>query len=280
MKSWNKYSINNIAGLILLIMIILSCENEKPGIDRASKIVARVGSVNLTDEMLDSIGYKDANQYRFRSELLRNWIDQEVLFQAAKEDSVIFRKEYVTIIEQAKKEFAAALYLQNIFEQFEVNSSTADLTNYYELNKEDFNLPADSYVLNIARFNKEISIVKFRDALFEMDWNDALLINNSDLELSEYKKMLYDYELRPASMLKVIKNLLPGEISIIFRPEHNKYMVVQMIRSFRKNEIPDFEFVKNEVKEKFLMNKKRLYYDELMSELHSKYNVEIYKDSL
>lgn len=280
MKSWKIYSINNLVFVCLIASVFTACKSETSESSRREKILARVGNVNFTEDQLNNLQLGDTNYLMFKEEVLRNWIDREALFQAAVRDSILESKVYQNVLQKSKKEIAGALYLNKVLSGITFDYRTNDLVDYFNSNRNDFTLPADAFVLNLAVFEQESEIVEFRQALFEVSWNSALLLHDKGLESSEYHKLYYDYELEPASLFKIIKNLLPGEISIIIRTEHKKYIVVQLIGSFQKNEIPDYEFIQKEVEEKFLLNKKRIFYNQLMSELYSRYNVEIYKDSL
>jgi PPIC-type PPIASE domain len=274
MMNSQKYlkTISIFFSVILFVTFIDGCKKEVS----SKKYIAKVNDSYLTEDELDSI-YNSSSGIQYKNEIIRNWINRELLYQEAERQGVLNNKNFKRILEDSKKELAASFLLKNYSQMEKSAVEPAELEKYYNDNADEFKLIYDSYLLNLITFNSEDKALKFRSEALEKNWNNALhdLKNDTSVFSEKSRDLLYEYEIQPISVLRVVKELYPSEISIVLNNEADKYIVVQLIEKFNKGDIPPFDLIQNNVKNVYLMQKKELTIKDYIKELYSKNDIEV-----
>lgn len=270
-KHLNK--IRFIPILIFIAALIWGCNGDKPRTD----YVAKVNNSYLTGEEVAVMVDTSAAKKFYRNEVIKNWIETELLYQAALDEGITNDAEYFRLIENSKKELAVSLYLQKYLREENIRYDLKDLESFYEVNKNDFKLFADTYIINRVDFINEDKAILFRNSVIESDWNKALNMFSTDSAYirSFIKNKLYDYEIHPAELYRVVTSLYPDEVSILLSLNEGMYSIVQVEQKFLKDSTPPFEIVKSEVENRFLKSQKDQSYRELMKDLYSNNEIEI-----
>ena len=277
MKKLSKV-INNKFWIILLTAVTFSdCGKEEPKKD----FIARVDNTYLTKKELSADLDTSHLQDSHKNEYIRNWIETELLFKEAVKEDIPDEDIYKWTLEKSQKELARALLLRKFFNEHEIEYTQQDLLNYFNLHKDEFKLFFDAYLLNSITFNNEDKAILFRSTLIESDWNRTSTVFGGDPSIINEKTniLLYDFQIQPAVLLEVVKELLPNEVSIVLDLEPNQYIVVQIIKKYSKGEIPDYEIIKANVTDRFLTIKREELLQDFLRQLYLKYRVEIKKGS-
>lgn len=274
-----KKHLNNIIW-ISAFFLLLNCEQNSYNTEKNGKTIVSIGKKKLTSSQVDSISLVEKNKLKTKSELIKSWTDREVLYNAAVDDSILYLQEYKEIINQSKKELAVAYYLREVLKKYDENISYSMISNFYEDHSEEFRCAYTSYFLKQADFKVYKTALDFRKEIFLTDWEKASdkFKNESDVNFTE--KLIVEHDINPAKLQRLIKNLLNDEVSIILETEPNKYSVVQLVRKFYKNQIPELKFVINKVKQRLVMIEKKMFINDLINDLYIKYKVESFKDSI
>lgn len=249
-----------------------ACKKEAP----IKKYVAKVNDSYLTENELDSM-YNVNSGIQYKDEIIRNWINRELLFQEAKKQGILNDKEFNSVLDNSKKELAASFLIKNYINKEKIIVEPPETKKYYNDNPDEFKLLYDSYLLNEIIFNNEDDALKFRSEALGRNWEDAYQDIKSDTAVFSEKsrELLFDYKVRPVSVLRVVQELYPSEISIVLHTDEGKYTVVQLIQKFNKGTIPPFDLIKNEVKKIYLIQKKELTVKNYIKELYSKNDIEV-----
>jgi PPIC-type PPIASE domain len=257
---------------ILFLFFFDKCKKEVPN----KKYVAKVNNSYLTHDELDSM-YNFSAGIQYRDEIIRNWINRELLFQEARRQGILDDKNYKRILDDSKKELAGSFLLKDFFEKEKITAEPSELEKYYNNNESEFKLSYNSYLLNLVTFNNEDKALKFRSALLEKGWDNAFseIKNDSSIIDKKSKALIFEHEIQPVSILRVVKELYPSEISIVINNEGDEYSVVQLLEKFAKGSIPPFELIQKEVKNMYLMKKKELNIRDYIKELYSKNDIEV-----
>ena len=277
-KKFTNPKLNKATGVLLLLIVLFSCTKERE--ELSEPIVAKVGNSSLSKSELDSsLGYYKINE-EHREEYIRRWIERELLFSEAVSNGIKSRKEYQIISETSNKELAAALFIKDHFDEKKSIITQSELKSYYKSNPLQFSISENAVVVNYAGFDDINDAIDFRSMLFKSGWNynTKQLGNIDNIKENAVDKLFLRSELPTAKVLRVLENLLPGEISIVFESEPNIFTVVQLIDRLKANSIPEYKYIESEVRERYLMMKKKLAYSDFIKELYSKYNVEINRD--
>jgi len=161
-----------------------------------TEAVARVNNSLLFEDELnipgDSINYKKFD----RNEFIRNWINNELLFQQAVKEGITETDEYKRLVEASNKEIAKTLFVNNFLLSKIDAVSEKELEEYYSEQQAVFQTYIDTYLINQAIFYSEDKAIQFRNTLIESDWtkssktlelNVDLISLQSSFYLSEYK---------------------------------------------------------------------------------------------
>lgn len=262
--------------LFIFFIPLISCEEEKPAVPFAAKVNESVLSVN------DLNSYLGSNKYgnKQRNEFIRQWIETEILFLEAAEKGLMQENEYEQILQISKKELAAALLLNNYFQENEPDVSGFELQRYFIENRDDFLFNDDACLLNMISFSNEDRAIEFRSKLYNLPWKRVLKEFEEDefLISNVTEGFNFFYQIQPARVLRVVKSLNESEISIVIQEEPNKFSIVQPLRFFRKGETPEFVFIQDFIRDRYLISKRKEMFNDFMNDLYEKYNVTINKD--
>ena len=258
----------------ILLTVVFGCR-EKP---THKKYAAKVGNTYLMRNVVDKALVKPENMTKHREEFVRDWVETEMLYKEAVKQGIVNDSAYKSIVKNLKKELAGAMLLQKVGnDNFKINKT--ELTDFFNLNKNDFKISDNAVVINYIKFDNEQSAIKYRNMLINSSWQNAINIFEKDTAVIDFRsnKYLHYYEISPPILLRYIKNLNPGEIGIVLKTEPNVYVVVQIKAFFKKGDIPGFAFIKDRIKERYLMIKKKKSLRNYINKLYSKYDVEIKK---
>ena len=268
-------SIKIIEGIIFPLLILSACtENKKP-----DSYVAKVNDSYLTEsefaDLIDSQFVSDAS----KSAVIKNWVRQEILYQAALKEGLTETKGYKETIEYTKKQLAASLILEKFAATAQPQFTNEELENFFEENGSSFRLPFNAYYLNRVDFSDRDAAVKFRTDLITTGWEDA--INNSKKDSSlinvENAILISEQDIQPVRVLRILEGLYPLEISIVIPDERGYYSVVQLLDKYTAGSIPAFHAVKSEVERRFKAALIELSVENYINDLYSQSEIEIKK---
>jgi len=259
--------------ILLPAVILFGCGRKESKKD----YVARVNDAYLTDEDIKGMQGTGSYSKLYRSEIIRNWVRREVLYQAALEEGILDEEEFKKLIENSKKELASSMMLDKYFRDESLIFEPKDVEEFFRKNQETFKLTADSYLFNLITFNDEDKAIRFRLTAVESDWNKALNVFKGDYSIvkDETKILRYEQDIQPSVLLKIIKELYQQEISIVLPDGAGNFLVLQLVEKFDKGTIPPFDTIKEKVENRFTAEKKQELLDDYLRELYSDNEIEI-----
>lgn len=259
--------------IIYALLFFTFCSEEKKNDD----FLARVNDSYLTREDIASLvdtSRTDNSEINF---LIKEWTKNELLFQKAIEEGITDRKIYDDILLRSSKELAVSLLIKDKFESFDIEFSEQDLINFYNDNKTLFQNPNKTYQLNIANFSDEEFAIKFRELSIESNWQKAVQFTSGKKSVKSILSnvILEEKEIYPNEIVRLAKGMSNNEVSIIIKDLKNNIIVFQLVKVFQPFEIYPFELVKELVREKYIATKKTELFENFLSELYSKNQIEI-----
>lgn len=259
--------------LVPLMIFMTGCTKEAP----QKKYVAKVNNTYLTSEELNLMSDSLSGNRLYKSEIIRNWINEELLYQEALKQGILDEPEYKKTLEDSKKKLAGSLLLKKLYEEEKEDVSESEVENFYNQNMNEFKLLYNSYLFNKITFNDEDKALKFRSMVLQKNWDAAENNFKGDTSIISSKNnlLLYEYEISPASTLKIIKELYPDEVSIALKEGADNYTIVQALQKFDKGVIPPLDYIYSEVKKRYLVKKKELTIKDYIKELYSKNDIEV-----
>jgi hypothetical protein len=262
---------NFIIALVSAAALLTGCGKETPHRD----FIAKVNNSYLSKEDLQSIIDSVPGSNQFRSEVIRNWVDRECLYQQAVKEGILNGKEYQKIVEDSKKELAAAMMLKKFYKDEESNVDDKILLTYFASHFELFRLNNIGYLLNRMDFTNENKAIQFRTTVLESNWNKASNVFKKEASLLSLNVLFNQPEIHPAGLLRIVEELDPKELSIVVNTGENDYSVVQLIEKYPVGTIPPLDVIKNKVLAMYISEKKEMQFKEYLEDLYSKNDIEI-----
>ena len=265
--------LNKISLVLIAAAILTGCGKEQP----KAEYVARVNDAYLTKKELASLIDTTRVNTWHKSEIIRNWINREILFQKAKKEGIVKQDDYKRLIKNSGKELAGALLLDSYISSVTINFEQRDLINYFEANSDDFKLPDKTYLLNIIHFSNEDRAVEFRSLVIDSGWQKAMNVfyGNSEIISIENKLLLREQDVYSIKVLRVVKRLHPLEISIVILEREGYYTVVQVLQKYLEGSLPSFDLIKQDVERRFIAEKRKELMENYMKDLYSKNEIEV-----
>jgi hypothetical protein len=259
--------------LSLLAAAVIGCGEET----RRTDYIARVNDSYLTEQDLEKIISSTPGRNFYRNEIIRNWINREVLLQKAVEEGILKDPEYKRILEDSRKELAASMMLEQIYQKIEVNTEDNELNEYFNMHKEEFRLTEDYFLINKAVFRSEDFAANFRNLLMESNWETAVEDFNESNTLEQKKTSLFiaESELHPVALLRIAKELYPGEISIVINGAPDQFEIIQMLEKYPGGTIPPQAVINENIKQRVIKQKKDEQVKNYIRELYSDSQIEI-----
>ncbi len=270
---WHISLLNKISLVLIAAAILTSCGKEQP----KTEYVARVNDAYLTKKDLALLIDTTMVSTLHKSEVIRNWINREILFQKAKKEGILQQDDYKGLIKNSGKELAGALLLNSYISSATINFEQRDLINYFKENSNDFKLTDKTYLLNIIHFSNEDRAVEFRSLVIDSDWQKAMNVFHGDSEIIsiESKLLLKEQDVYSIKVLRVVKRLHPLEISIVISEREGYYTVVQVLEKYLEGSLPSFDLIKLDVEKRFVADKRKELMENYMKDLYSKNEIEV-----
>lgn len=267
MINYLNQKINFLIIILSAAAILSGCSN-----DDKNKPAAKVDDQVLTDKdisyLLDSSSFKNYN----RDELIREWVELQLLYKEAEAENILTSKEYTTLINVSKSKLAANLLLEKVTNNKKFTLSNEDYHNYYNDNQSEFTLLTESYLVNNVFVDSEEKAVEVRNSIIENGWQSEVLRNNK-IKFEENKLIDKNSYYTP-EQVNLIKGMLDKEVSIVLKNE-NTFYLFYLVKKLKQGSIPPYEGVKDLVKDRAEALAKENFIREYIKNLYQKYEVEL-----
>lgn len=265
--------LNKISFMLIAASILTGCGKEQP----KTEYVARVNDAYLTKKELASLIDTTMVNTLHKSEVIRNWVNREILFQKAKNEGILQQDDYKGLINNSGKELAGVLLLESYISSVTINFEQRDLINYFEENSNDFKIADMSYLLNIIHFSNEDRAVEFRSLVLDSDWQKAMNIfyGESAIISNENKVLLKEQDVSSIKVLRVVKRLHPLEISIVISETEGYYTVVQVLEKYLIGSLPSYNVIKQDVEKRYLAERRKELLENYIKDLYSQNEIEV-----
>jgi len=269
LKTRNKLFLFMLTAAVMLN----SCGRESP----KKEFVARVNDAYFTQEDLSAVIDSGYGRNLYRNEIVRNWIDTELLYQEAKNSGVLNDEEYLRVKSEADKHLAVTFLVNKLFKEEQISIEPSELKDYFEKNKDNFKLFNNAFLINLIQFDNEDKAIEFRNEAFEKGWDNTIrsFRNDSNIVYQENSNLVSEYEIQPADLVRVIRGLLPGEISIVINDSLGNYFITLLLQKFDKGSIPPYEIIDGLVRDRYIALQKEHFIKNYIKDLYSKNDIEV-----
>ena len=259
--------------MVLFTAVLFACcgkETDK------KDYVARVNDSFLTKNDLKEMSDTSFRNNFYKNELIRNWIDEELLYQQAVNDGIIDDEEFNRTIKNSRRKLAGVLLLKQVSDQYEFDYNKDDLEKFYQMYNSEFKLTNDGYLLNIVEFSKEEEAIDFRNSVLQNEWQIVIESGKyEDLLKKQDNILLSENEIYPLSVRNILQELNPQEVSIVINTDTADYSIIQVKEKYLEGTVPPFELIKEKVEKRFVSLEKRKFINEYIKKLYSENDIEV-----
>ncbi|MBN1301349.1 MAG: peptidyl-prolyl cis-trans isomerase [Melioribacteraceae bacterium] len=258
----------SLTKLVFLAVILLSCSEEE---NVPENYLAKVENSYLKKSDLKDMNI-DFQNVKQRDAFINNWVKNEVLFQESIKQN---NDENIDeVLQSIRKELIINYLIESKVKNSSRDFTEEELKEHYELFRQNFVLSNELYFLNGIELSDEKTAHSFIDQFnssavktFPSEFKNAISIFTN--------KKYYDFSCPSKDFYNSIRYLDENELSKVIKSEQNSYLVVQLVRKYEPGTIPDYEIVKEKVKESLTVKYKQKIIDDFVRELLEDYEIEI-----
>ena len=262
-----------------LAWLIAGCTREH----RPSAYVARVGKAELTNEDLSRRLGRDSTAVLQAEQYVNEWIISEILFQEAERRGMASGEEIEDQLQAARKRLAIAALLEaEVYRSMDtLQLPDSDVAAYIEQASDDFALQEDVARASIALFAGRDAANAFRTLLVGgLAWDEAIRRVSGDTAAASHplsiapNRYVTHSGSYPAELWKLTSTLRPGEVSFPVRSQDG-YYIFQLHSLKHRGERPDLDYVRDEARNRMLMEERQRRYERLLAMLRARARVDV-----
>lgn len=241
--------------------------------------VARVGDAVLTAEELRE--YTGADTLEASRAFVASWVTNQVLYQEAQRRGYGDADEVMRQVEEAKRQLAINALLQHeVFDADTATISDERVQREFEAQRDAWRLREDVVHISFVIFGERDAANTFRSKLLQgKTWKAAFDEVNAEMPDAVLRTAFHRYytqgTLYPEELWKAARTLKPEEVSYAIRSPAG-YAVMSVHATKTQGEVPEFDYVKEEVRSRILLQQRRQRYNELLARLRSQYDIEVH----
>jgi hypothetical protein len=248
-------------------------------------VVARVDNAELTEADLNVVRSSGGDPLMPPREYINDWVVTELLYLEASRRGFADSDELKQQLEAVRKRLAVAALLQKEVYSGDSASVTDDaVAERFRSSADDFALREDVVNASYATFNDRDAANSFRSAVLRGQlWHDAVWqVENDSLGRSRLLRTAdHQYFTRttlyPEELWKLSRTLGTEEVSFVIKTAGG-YSVLKLHGFKRQGEIPDLEYVRNDIRDRLLIEARRARYEQLLATLRPRHAVVVHLD--
>ncbi len=273
---------NSFLTLLIAAALLPSCSGEKG----QKPFIARVGTSELLEDDLvrDSV----AGRTIPTREAVNEWIVNELLYQEAARRGLTTTDEYRRQVDAAKRRLAiVALLDQELYTSADTTLvNDPAIMQAFAATGPEYTLHEDVVLASYALFADREIANTFRTALLRgTSWNEALRQIQTDEKAASLllqaatRQYFTQQTLFPQVLWKLTRSLGKDEVSFVLKVNEGFY-VVKAYGVKRQGDVPDLEYVRNDVRQRLLLEERRARYDRLVADLRARHGIEVRMDRI
>jgi hypothetical protein len=272
-----KRSAGPFLTLAAALLLLRGCAPEPKG-----TVIAKVGDAELTLEeaktSLDTLAPDYAHRLR---QHVAAWVNAELLHQEALRLGIEDDPAFAERVASVRRQLANQEVLDRLVYGDTAVPDEGTLRSYLAAHPDEFMIREVHLKLRLATFRGRESAGRFaRSAAAASDWSAALDSMGRDPRLggevitSVPGKWYTRSTIFPAELWKVAGTLSAGEVSFPVKAGEG-YTVMQFLASAPPGKTTEFEVVREDVRSRVLIERRRAAFEALLGTLRERYGVEV-----
>lgn len=263
---------------ICTLLLLAGCSRDKS----RNEFVARVGKTELTADELAAARDSVAGVRAHPEQFVNDWIINELLFQEANKRGMSESDQVRRQLDAARKRLVIEALLDKEVYSIDTSAVSEDSVRaIYASAPQSIALKEDVVHASFALFGDRDQANNFRALLVKRSpWNDAVDKMTSDsttrAELLQVATRQYFTQttLYPEELWKLARTLARDEVSFVVHANAGYYvLVVHGIR--RQGEQPEYDYARNEIRQRLVVAMRRDRYERLVADLRAKQSIEL-----
>ncbi|NOZ60084.1 MAG: hypothetical protein GXO74_00230 [Calditrichaeota bacterium] len=261
--------------IFLLIVSFFACSKKK---EESKQVIVSVGNEKLTwgmlsreipDNLKGKMSHEEVGIY------IQQWIDQELLYQAAVKMGMDLDADYFQELEKMKKELLVRKFLESYLLTKDAQVSEDEALAFYQKNKDTFIVPkTEIHALHILAPTIEIA----NQALKRIGAGEDFEKVARDLSVDYRDRGRIDlgYFNKDDVVREVANKVFSYRVGSVTRPIKSEfgYHIFKILARRERGTFRKFDDVKNQIYERLRAGKKKQAYRSLISDLRQKIAVE------
>jgi hypothetical protein len=259
----------------LSVILTLSCQKQPK-----ATVIVRVGDAALTLE--DAKSHIDTSRQPYNDQIqkyMMQWVNEELVNQEAKRKGIENDERFRYRMQEANRILVNQYFLAQYFYSDTVDIKEELIQEYFKNHLTEFIVQEDVIKMNTVTFSTRDRASSFAASILHgTSWSnavDAVLGDpSSGIISNSIGKQYTQRTLFPVELWRVASTLKPSEVSFPVKTS-NGFSVLMLISILKKGEQTEYAFVRDEVRERVLLEQRRKRYTDLIENLHQKYKVEM-----
>jgi hypothetical protein len=265
-------------------LLIIGCNTSR----KQGGFVARVENAVLTEDDLTQARDSSGEAQAFSRGYVNEWIVRELLYQEAERRGLPESEEFQDKIRETTKRMAvAALLQQELYDKLDTGSVTeGDIRSLFSAKSKEFTLRQDLVLASLAVFDDRDAANVFRSLVLRgTSWENALRQIQQDPRQKQHllrvahRQYFTRTTLLPEELWKLTRSLEREDVSFPLKVPQGTY-VIRVHETFRQGDLPPFDFARDEVRQRLLMDLRRDKYDALVASLRARRRVDVHLERL
>lgn len=262
---------------MLAVALLAGCTAEQP-----KDYVARVGNEMLTKEevaaMVDTTEHDGGAVRAF----VNQWVVSSLLYQEADRRGITKSDELLRRVEHVRRKLAIdALLEASLYTNDSAAVNEDAIVAMYNSGGPVFLLKEDVVNISSALFAERDAANVFRSRILRgSSWDEAILWAQQDssvrLQLLQLATRQYFTRatLYPEELWKLARTLGKDQISFVLRTDAGYYVLI-VHNAMQQGEMPDIGYVRNEIRDRLLIEQRQRAYEALIASLRTKEQIDV-----
>ena len=260
-----------------LLLLCGGCSSEPEG-----TVIARVGDAVLTMEEAKAALDAGAPDFPQRlNQYVTSWVNSELLHQEALRLGIEGAPEFEERLASLRRQLANQELLDRLVYSDSATFDESELRSYFAAHTDEFTITEDHVKLRLAAFRGREAARRFAQSASARDAWTALIDSlgadprmSGEIVTSTPERWYTRSTIYPPELWKVAGTLSPGEVSFPVKTGDG-YTVMQYVAGSPTGKTTEFEVVRDEVRTRMLIERRRSVFESLLGTLRERYGVEV-----
>lgn len=264
--------------LVASTLVITGCTrqgSEKP-------YIARVDDAVVTEEELMETGDRMEDSSRRIREYVSQWVTSELLYKEAERRGILESEGLQSKLAETRRRLAiSALLDAEVYADDSTLITDDDIRASYDTSSNTYLLTEDVANISFVLFTERDAANTFRSKVLRgASWNEAVAQMEGDSLMRSQVLQIADHQyftegtLYPEELWKLARTLTKEQVSYIIKTNVGYYVV--MVHGFKKKgDIAEFDYIREEIRDRLLIERRREKYDRFLTNLRSEHTVEV-----